>query len=184
MSQIWLFVGYDSCKPVVGAVQGILNAVKQIWPVNGRVTVKSVIWKCVICYRMKTRTLQYPIAQLLTNRDKFEQPFLAVGADYCRPFYIKEKKQRNAKRLVAYAALFVCFSIKTIHIELVSALTSDGFLAALRRFFTRRGKFIDFYSDNTATFTEAYNELQITIATINSETNIHFRNYLLNNNIR
>jgi hypothetical protein len=84
---------------------------------------------------------------------------------------------------MAYTALFVCFSTKTVHIELVSALTSDGFLAALRRFFTRRGKFIHIYSDNGATFTGANNELQITTATTNSERNIHFRNYLLNNNI-
>jgi hypothetical protein len=97
------------------AVQGILNAVRQIWPVNGRVAVKSVIRKCVICYRMQARTLQYAIAQLPTNRDKFEQPFLVVSTDFCRPFYIKEKKHRNAKRLVAYTALFVCFSTKTVH---------------------------------------------------------------------
>lgn len=71
------------------AVQGILNAVRQIWLVNGRVAVKSVIRKCVICYRMQARTLQYAIAQLPTNRDKFEQPFLVVSTDYCRPFYNK-----------------------------------------------------------------------------------------------
>lgn len=35
--------------------------------------------------------------------------------------------------------MFVCMAIKAIHLEIVSDLSADGFIAALRRFIARRG---------------------------------------------
>ena len=55
---------------------------------------------------------------------------------------------------------FVCFSTKAVHLELVSELTSDAFLAALKRFFARRGKSTDMYSDNGINFVGADRELK------------------------
>jgi hypothetical protein len=111
-----------------------------------------------MCHRMQARIPQYPMGQLPLNRVKFERPFLVVGIDYCGPLYIKEKKHRNTKRLKTYAALFVRFSTQAVHVELVSDLTPEAFLAALRRFFARCGKCTDIYSDNASTFTGANNK--------------------------
>ncbi|GFS97487.1 integrase catalytic domain-containing protein [Trichonephila clavipes] len=49
---------------------------------------------------------------------------------------------------------------KTIHIEIVSDLTSDAFIATLKRFFSRRGKCAKLYSDNGKTFVGANKELK------------------------
>ena len=57
----------------------------------------------------------------------------------------------------AYACLFVCFTTKAVHIELVSDLTSEAFLAALRRFVSRRGCP---QSDNGSNFVGAHNILK------------------------
>jgi hypothetical protein len=56
-----------------------------------------------------------------------------------------------------------CFSflvVKAVHLELVSNLTSDAFIAALPRFIARRGKCLDLYSYNGTTFVGAHHELR------------------------
>lgn len=56
-------------------------------------------------------------------------------------------------------ALFVCFAIKAVHIELVSDLTSEAFLTCLKRFLARRGKCSVIWSDNAKNFVGVNNEL-------------------------
>ncbi|XP_076763608.1 uncharacterized protein LOC143431004 [Xylocopa sonorina] len=60
----------------------------------------------------------------------------------------------------AYIAVFVCLTVKDIHVELVNDLTSEGFIAALKRFIARRGLCKAIYSDNERNFVGANNELQ------------------------
>ncbi|KAG5310817.1 MOS1T transposase, partial [Pseudoatta argentina] len=47
----------------------------------------------------------------------------------------------------AFIAIFVCLCSKATHLEVVSDYTTDAFLAALRRFTSRRGLCSDIYSD-------------------------------------
>ena len=55
--------------------------------------------------------------------------------------------------------VFVCFCTKAIHLELVSDLTSEACLAAVRRFFGRRGRLKNIYSDNRTNFVGARKEI-------------------------
>ena len=57
-------------------------------------------------------------------------------------------------------AVFVCLVIKAVHLDVVSDLTTEGFLAALKRFIARRGKPKNIYSDNGTNFVGANNELK------------------------
>ena len=59
--------------------------------------------------------------------------------DYCGPFLIKEKRHRNRKQIKAYVAVLVCLATKAVHLEMVSDLSSEAFIAALRRFTSRCG---------------------------------------------
>ncbi|GFW62979.1 integrase catalytic domain-containing protein [Trichonephila clavipes] len=52
------------------------------------------------------------------------------------------------------------YNCSAIHIEIVSDLTSDAFIATLKRFFSRRGKCAKLYSDNGKTFVGANKELK------------------------
>ncbi|XP_046145766.1 uncharacterized protein LOC123989132 [Osmia bicornis bicornis] len=88
------------------------------------------------------------------------RPFTNVGVDYCGPFYIKERRHRNRTRIKVYVAVFVCLAVKAVHLELVSDLTSEAFIAALRRFIARRGFCVKIYSDNGTNFFGANNELR------------------------
>ncbi|XP_033359917.1 uncharacterized protein LOC117238813 [Bombus vosnesenskii] len=87
-------------------------------------------------------------------------PFTNVGIDYCGPFYIKERRDRNRRKVKIYVAIFVCLATKAVHIELVSDLTTDAFLAALRRFISRRGYCATILTDNGTNFVGANRELQ------------------------
>ncbi|XP_072392238.1 uncharacterized protein [Diabrotica undecimpunctata] len=87
-------------------------------------------------------------------------PFITAGVDYAGPFQLKEIKGRGVKSWKAYLCLFICFTTKAVHLELVSDLTTEAFLVAFRRFCARRGKPSQIHSDNGTNFTGANNELK------------------------
>lgn len=78
--------------------------------------------------------------------------FAHCGCDYAGPIAIKTKFGNKSHVTKGYISLFVCLVTKAIHLELVSDLTTDAFLAALRRFVARRGKPSHMYSDNGTNF--------------------------------
>lgn len=59
---------------------------------------------------------------------------------------------RGYKTQKGYIAIFVCMTVKAIHIEAVTDMTAEAFVAALRRFIARRGKVTNIYSDNGTNF--------------------------------
>ena len=65
----------------------------------------------------------------------FDPPFSSSGIDLFGPFFIK-KGRGQAKR---YGVIFTCLSMRAIHIEVASSLSTDSFICALRRFLARRG---------------------------------------------
>lgn len=68
-----------------------------------------------------------------------------------------------------YVAVFVCLVVKAIHLEVMSNLTTEGFLGALRRLIARRGKPSNIYSNNGRNFIGTNNELKDLYALSNSE---------------
>jgi len=60
-------------------------------------------------------------------------------------------------------------TIKAVHLELVSNLSTDEFLAAFWQFATRRGISTHVYSDNGTNFVEANNRLRQLYVLFNSE---------------
>lgn len=81
--------------------------------------------------------------------------------DYAGPLRVRESRRRGRAHISkAYIALFVCFSTKAVHLELVMDLTTEAFMAALRRFTGRRGICSHLYSDNATNFVGAAGELK------------------------
>ncbi|XP_076660098.1 uncharacterized protein LOC143363386 [Halictus rubicundus] len=93
------------------------------------------------------------------------------GLDYCGPFLLKEKKFRNKGKVKSYVAVFVCFATRAVHMELVTDLTSETCLEAIRRFCARRGKPMHIYSDNATNFVGVKNEMVQIRAFFMSEEN-------------
>ncbi|XP_049880154.1 uncharacterized protein LOC126378727 isoform X1 [Pectinophora gossypiella] len=85
--------------------------------------------------------------------------FEKVGLDYCGPFEVKQSTVRRSIVSKGYVLVIVCFTTKAVHLEVVSDMTTEAFLAALKRFIARRGLPSDIYSDNAKTFKGAHNKL-------------------------
>ncbi|XP_033314525.1 uncharacterized protein LOC117213269 [Bombus bifarius] len=141
--------------------QATLYAVRlRYWPIDGRSQVWRTLRRCVRCCRANPPPVEYLMGDLPEARITESRPFTNVGIDYCGPFYIKERRDRNRRKIKTYAAIFVCLATKAVHVELVSDLTTDAFLAALRRFISRRGYCATILTDNGTNFVGANRQLQ------------------------
>ncbi|GFX37817.1 integrase catalytic domain-containing protein [Trichonephila clavipes] len=77
----------------------------------------------------------------------------------CRKVSAKGSQQLMADLPAARVTACRVFS-QAIHLEIVSDLTTEAFLAALKRFVARRGRPIEIHSDNGRNFVGANNELR------------------------
>lgn len=85
--------------------------------------------------------------------------FCRVGVDYAGPILIQSGAVRHPTVIKAYIAIFVSLTVKAVHLEAVSNLTTDTFLACLRRFVARRGRPTLMWSDNGTNFVGASRQL-------------------------
>ena len=86
--------------------------------------------------------------------------FEKVGVDYAGPFHIKYGSVHKPTIIKAYVCVFVCLSVKAVHLESVSDQTTDAFIATLRHFIARRGKPSLIWSDHGTNFVGAARKLK------------------------
>ena len=133
---------------------------EKYWIPRIRDVVKTVIHHCLTCYRFKVKASQQLMGQLPSTRIQPARPFTTTGVDYAGPITIRLGSTRSKQTTKGYVAIFVCFVTKAVHIEVVTSLTTEAFIAALRRFVARRGRPRIIYSDNGTNFQGASNQLQ------------------------
>jgi len=104
--------------------------------------------------------LSQVMGSLPSDRVRPSRAFTITGVDFAGPIITLVNKGRGRKTNKSYIALFICFSIKAIHLEATSELTTATFIAALRRFISRRGRPRILYSDNGTNFIGANRELK------------------------
>ncbi|XP_065362176.1 uncharacterized protein LOC135955746 [Calliphora vicina] len=95
------------------------------------------------------------MAALPPERTTLSRPFTNTGVDFAGPFDIKTYAGRGCKVTKGYVLVFVCFATKAIHLEGTSEISTQAFLAAFARFFSRRGSPNAIYSDNGTAFVGA-----------------------------
>lgn len=139
-------------------VQATLAHVRQAyWIPHGRTTVKTYIHHCV---RWRAAPVEQRMADLPFPRVRPSRPFLHTGVDYAGPVLVHLSLGRGCKTRKGFICVFVCFSSRAVHLEIVSDYTAEGFLAALRRFVSRRGLPSDLYSDQGTKSTGANTKLR------------------------
>ncbi|KAJ0169427.1 hypothetical protein K1T71_015014 [Dendrolimus kikuchii] len=148
-------------KTFHGGPQLMLNFLRtKYWVIRARECVKKCYRNCVTCLRYSQQNYNQLMGQLPETRLKPMRPFKISGVDFTGHINIRFSPGRGSKSYKGYICLFVCFSTKAIHLEAVSDLTSEGFIAAYRRFVSRRGHCRTLYSDNGTNFIGADKELR------------------------
>jgi hypothetical protein len=143
-----------------GPQSTLYNLRQRYWVINGRNEVRKVTGKCLKCFKINPKPSTQKMGDLPVQRVEPLRPFLRTGVDYGGPILIKQGNRKSKKIVKPYIALFICLNTKAIHLELVSDLTSDAFLAAFNRFISRRGNVSEMFSDNGTNFVGANNHLK------------------------
>jgi len=133
---------------------------KQFWILSVRRVIGIEIKSCVTCVRLSAVNPQPVMADLPPSRVVQCRPFSKVGIDFAGPLRMKELKLRKAREYKVYISVFVCMTVKAVHLEIVTDLSTPAFLAAFDRFVARRGLPTDIYSDCGTNFVGASKQLR------------------------
>ena len=126
---------------------------------------RYVCKSCVPCRKAAARVETQLMGQLPSTRVTPSPPFSITGIDYAGPFVLKKGHTKKPVLVKAYLALFVCLSTKAVHLEIVSDLTTEAFIATLKRFVSRRGLPKEIHTDDGTNFQGARNDLSLSCQT-------------------
>ncbi|XP_043286900.1 uncharacterized protein [Venturia canescens] len=141
----------------------LLHSMRQnYWALSGCREARKITNNFIQCYRSRPKTLDVRMGDLPSKRVQGSlKPFTNTGVDYVGPVQVRESRRRGRVHIrKAWIAVFTCLATKAMHLELVSELTTEGFLATLRRFVARRGICSTIFSDNGSNFVGASRELK------------------------
>ncbi|XP_042913188.2 uncharacterized protein [Parasteatoda tepidariorum] len=143
---------------------------KSYWIPQARQLVKRIIGRCVICRKHFAKPANQRTGELSKDRISQSPPFSVVGIDFTGRFYVKHKDEV----LKSYITVFTCAVTRAVHLELISDLSTNKFILALRRFMSRRNNCKTIYSDNAATFKAASRDIRYFFSIIRGE----FQNFI------
>jgi len=144
-----------------GCFQMILNQLRlNFWVTRARDMVRHTIRKCVICRKQRAKTMTQLMGSLPAPRVNVSHPFSNVDIDFAGPYMLLHRKGRDGKMFKGYFCIFVCFTTRCVHLEAVTDMTAECFLACFKRFSGRRGKPTKVYSDYGTNFVGANKEIQ------------------------
>ena len=142
-----------------GANATLAEIRRNFWIIHAKTLIRKHIHNCIKCFRYNSRIQAPLMGDLPEERITPSPPFTYTSVDFTGAFTVKDFQTKEIFK--CYMALFVCFSTKAIHLELVSSLSTPACTAALRRFVARRGAPIRIYSDNGTNFVGTANELKL-----------------------
>ncbi|XP_063630296.1 uncharacterized protein LOC134801610 [Cydia splendana] len=150
------------------------------WIISLKAAVRQVTHSCRTCIVEKAKTQQQLMGQLPAPRVTPHRAFLNSGVDYAGPVQLRTSKGRGHTSTKGYICLFICMSTRAIHLEAVTDLTAQAFIAAFRRFVARRGRCLHLWSDNGTNFVKADKELRDMFAKSNSSVTKEIAELLAN----
>ncbi|XP_075235525.1 uncharacterized protein LOC142332794 [Lycorma delicatula] len=110
----------------------------RFWIVNAKIAIHSIVRKCLKCFRFNADNQSQQLGQLPSSRITPSRAFSSCAIDFGGPNMIRHGGQKSKILSKACIALFICLVTKAIHLEPVSDLTTESFVAALKQFIARR----------------------------------------------
>lgn len=124
----------------------------QVWLIRARKVVRQVLHKCLACKKQEAKPIIPIEGPLPPDRVERVASFEVTGVDLAGPLFLKSKEK-------AWVVLFTCAVYRAVHFELVTSLSTEAFLQAVRRMTARRGQVATFYCDNGTNFVGASSAL-------------------------
>ncbi|XP_062573639.1 uncharacterized protein LOC134235517 [Saccostrea cucullata] len=132
------------------------------WIVGSKRLISSILYKCVICRKLRRGVENQKMADLPIDRTQPGPPFTYVGLDAFGPWNIVTRRTRggvtNSKR---WAILFTCLTTRGVHIEVIEEMSASSFINAYRRFVALRGPVKQIRSDRGTNFVGSTSDLNI-----------------------
>lgn len=162
-----LIVKHYHVNAAHGNQEKVVNDLKQkYWIIRLRPTVKHVTSKCMFCRIKRARPQPPRMGDLPFARMAHHQrAFSFCGVDLFGPMEVTVLRRREKR----YGVLFTCLTVRAVHIEIVTRLTTDALIMALRRMAARRGWPQQIFSDNGTNLKGAHNELRKSISELNED---------------
>ncbi|XP_070068024.1 uncharacterized protein [Drosophila takahashii] len=145
----------------------VVNEMRQLYHIPGlRAKVRSLANACQRCRNKKAAPEPPEMGDIPPERLAInELPFTNTGIDYFGPFEVNVGRRREKR----WGVLFTCLTVRAVHIELASSLSTDTFMLILEMFVARRGVPKRIMSDNGTNFRGASRLLQEEIERISSK---------------
>lgn len=177
-----LVIAESHKKTLHGGPTLVLNHLRTAyWVVSAKDQVKRYVRNCVTCKRYSVAAQTQLMGLLPSSRVTPARVFKHSGVDFAGPISIRTSKGRGHQSYKGYICLFVCMVTKAIHLEVVSDLSAQGFIAGFTRFVGRRGFISDIWSDNGTNFVGASKELRHLVAAEQSSVAVDIKEWLGNN---
>lgn len=126
---------------------------QKFWILSARRIVRQRVHMCNTCFRLKPRPTYPLMADLPDSRTRqVVKAFTHTGCDYAGPIPYTPVRRRGVRSEKAYLCIFTCLTTRAVHIEVVTDLSTPTFLAAFKRFLSRRGPVQFMYTDNGTNF--------------------------------
>ncbi|XP_071042995.1 uncharacterized protein [Parasteatoda tepidariorum] len=118
-------------------VQTLVTTLREkYWILRSRKTVRSVVSKCVICQRFKSKSATTMFAPLPEERVRISAVFETTGVDLAGPLVLRNRDK-------VWIAIFTCAVYRAVHFELVSDISTQSFLETIH--FTSRSSKINLF---------------------------------------
>nr|XP_055023061.1 uncharacterized protein LOC129413363 [Misgurnus anguillicaudatus] len=136
------------------------------WILRGREAIRRYQHRCTECQRWRAQPVIPKMADLPSARLRLHKPaFYSCGVDCFGPMVIRIGR-RTEKR---WGIIFKCLTTRAVHLDLLSTMSTDSFLMALRRFIARRGTPAELWSDQGTNFRGGERELREAFAVMAPE---------------